>query len=463
VTSLRSLLAVALAAGCGGGPAEPPARVPAPPSAAPSAATAAAPDAPVAESDADDVVAQALAIVVEKRQLAALHPVKNRVIGREALAEQMKREVLTDLEPELVRGITENLYAFGTVPADLDYEKTILKVLGSQLAGYYDPRNKTMFLLDDLGSDGSASTLWHELVHALQDQHYDLRPKLKWSPGRGDATSAIQSFAEGDAMHGMLDVMVAPQGHTALDLPAELMGKSMGVVEALPELSSVPAILKRALVAPYADGMTFVTALRQKGGFAAVDAAWRDPPTTTEQILHPEKYEAREPAVVIAPLSPPDAGPKPAVFRDVLGEQGLRFLFEEWVPLVTAARSASGWGGDQLAVFAEGERRAVAVHLVFDDAVRATDALQAFARGALAGESDAGTRTAVTPEQAGKAAQLGHVCAERSRRGPFAVVRIGRDLGVTLGPYRREGSATLSDSDCPSGLRWARAVASAKP
>jgi hypothetical protein len=377
----------------------------------------------------------------------------------------MKREVLTDLEPELVRGITENLYAFGTVPADLDYEKTILKVLGSQLAGYYDPRNKTMFLLDDLGSDGSASTLWHELVHALQDQHYDLRPKLKWSPGRGDATSAIQSFAEGDAMHGMLDVMVAPQGHTALDLPAELMGKSMGVVEALPELSSVPAILKRALVAPYADGMTFVTALRQKGGFAAVDAAWRDPPTTTEQILHPEKYEAREPAVVIAPLSPPDAGPKPAVFRDVLGEQGLRFVLEEWVPLVSSAAAASGWGGDQLAVFADGDRRAVGVHLVLDDESAAKRTYEAVLRGLLAGEPEdrAGARPGVTPEQAAKVARVGRACEERRRRGPFAAVRVGRDLGVALGPYRREGTATRADGDCSAALRWATAIASSKP
>jgi hypothetical protein len=419
----------------------------------------------VAESDAERVVADALAMVVEKRQLEALHPVKNRVIGREALLEQMKHEVLTDLEPELVRGITENLYALGAVPADLDYEQTILLILGTQLAGYYDPRNKTMFLLDDLGSDGSAATLWHELVHALQDQHYDLRPKLKWSAGRGDTTSAIQSLAEGDAMHGMLDVMVAPQGQTALDLPAGLMGKSMGMIEALPEIASVPGILKRALVAPYADGMTFVHALREKGGFAAVDAAWRDPPTTTEQILHPEKYAKRELGLAVVPPPAPDAGPTNAVFRDVLGEQGLRFVFEEWMPLVSAAGAASGWGGDQLAVFADGERRAVALHLVLDDEEHAKATFEAVVRGALAGEPEdrGGARGAVEPAQAAKVARMGRVCGERARRGPFAAVRVGRDLGVALGPYRREARTTRSDGDCAAGLRWAQAIATAKP
>jgi hypothetical protein len=459
---LRSVsLVVALASGCGGPTAEVRVAAPAPP---PKHASPPSP-APSVDDKAERLVADALASVVAVRQLPALSPVKNRIIGREALAAQMKHEVLTDLEPELVRGITENLYALGAVPADLDYEKTILLILGTQLAGYYDPRNKTMFLLDDLGSDSAAATLWHELVHALQDQHYDLRPKLKWSTGRGDATAAVQALAEGDAMSAMLDVMLAPQGQTALDLPEGLLGKSMGMIEALPEIDSVPGILKRSLVAAYADGLTFVNALREKGGFAAVDAAWRDPPTTTEQILHPEKYEKRELGLAVVPVPPPEGGPKGVVFRDVLGEQGLRFVLEEWMPLVSAAAAASGWGGDQLAVFADGDRRAVGVHLVLDDESAAKRTYEAVLRGLLAGEPEdrAGARRGVTAEQAAKVARVGRACEERRGRGPFAAVRVGRDLGVALGPYRREGTTTRADGDCSAALRWATAIAGGKP
>jgi hypothetical protein len=455
------VLAALLFAGCGGSPAEKRASSPAPGVAAsPSAAASAERAAPA--DHVDDEMAEALRAVVAVRKLEALTPVKSHVIPREELAEQMKRDVLADLDPTLVQGITENLYALGAVPADHDYEQTILLILGSQLAGYYDPRDKAMFLLDDLGADGSAATLWHELVHALQDQHYDLRPKLKWSSGRGDSMSAVQALAEGDATSAMLDVMLAPQGQTALDLPAGMLGKSMGVIEALPELAGVPAILKRSLVAAYADGLTFVNALRERGGFAAVDAAWRDLPTSTEQILHPEKYEKREAPLAVAPPPPPEAGPKRLLFLDVLGEQGLRFVFEEWMPLVSAASAATGWGGDQLAVFADGDRRAVGLHLVLDDETRAKETFEAIVRGVLAGEPEDARGAKVEREQAAKQAQLGRACRERSRRGPFAAVRVGRDLGVALGPFRREAATTKSDGACAAGIRWATAIAKSK-
>jgi hypothetical protein len=446
---------------CGGSNVDRQAAAPVPAGSA--SAAAASPALPSSrERDPEEVIEEALRAVVAVRQLEARSPVRSHMIARDELAEQMRRDVLSDLEPALVRGITENLYALGAVPADHDYLTTILLILGSQLAGYYDPRDKAMFLLDDLGTDGSAATLWHELVHALQDQHYDLRPKLKWSSGRGDSMSAVQALAEGDATSAMLDVMLAPQGQTALDLPEGMLGKSMGVIEALPELEGVPPILKRSLVAAYADGLTFVNALRAKGGFAAVDAAWRDLPTSTEQILHPEKYEKREAPLAVAPPPPPEAGPTSVVFLDVLGEQGLRFVFEEWMPLVAAASSASGWGGDQLAVFADGDRRAVGVHLVLDDEEHAKRTFEAVVRGALAGEPEDNGGARVALEQAVKVARLGRACRERTRRGPFAVVRVGRDVGVALGPFRRVGSSTHSDGDCAAGLRWATSIARTK-
>jgi hypothetical protein len=452
------LVAASLLSGCGGSTTEK--RVSAPsPAVAPAPSASPSPELPRPDAQTEAEIQEALRAVVAVRKLEALTAVKSHVIPREELAAQMKRDVLADLDPILVRGITENLYALGAVPADHDYLQTILVILGSQLAGYYDPRDKAMFLLDDLGADGAAATLWHELVHALQDQHYDLQPKLKWSPGRGDSMSAVQALAEGDATSAMLDVMLAPQGQTALDLPAGMLGKSMGVIEALPELDGVPPILKRSLVAAYADGLAFVNALRERGGFAAVDAAWRDLPTSTEQILHPEKYEKREGPIAVLPPPPPEAGPKTMLFLDVLGEQGLRFVFEEWMPLVSAASAASGWGGDQLAVFAEGDRRAVGVHLVLDDETRAKETFEAIMRGVLAGEPEDSTGAKVEREQAAKLARLGRACRERPRRGPFAAVRVGRDLGVALGPFRRDGATTKSDGDCAAGLRWATAIA----
>jgi hypothetical protein len=378
----------------------------------------------------------------------------------------MQREIMLDLEEEQRQGSTELLVALGAAPGDLDYVKATLELLGTQLAGYYDPREKEMVLLDDLGAEGQEVTLWHELVHALQDQHYDLRKLMKWTPGRGDALSALQSLAEGDATSGMLDVMLSGRGQTALDLPVGVLSGSLGMLEAMPEVASVPRLLKRSIVAPYVDGLAFVHALRRDGGWAAVDAAWHDLPTTTEQVLHPDKFRSHEPALVVPQPPAPRPGPSDAIYRDALGEQSLRIAFEEWIPKGSAAEAASGWGGDAIVVFAAGDRRAVGIRVTFDDETHARRGFEAIVRGALLPEAESWTgKNPPLPVPASvAAAAVGRhqVCQARPLRGPFAAVWRGRDVGVALGPYQRTGSVTHAAGDCPSALTWATAIVEAR-
>jgi hypothetical protein len=452
-----------LASGCASEPARAPESASAP--AAATKSTSPRPSQASTTEDEQAVVNAALAHVSAVRKLPAKGPVKSQVIGRSALLERVQKELLADLEPELIEGSNELLFSIGAAPADLDYLGSVLKLLGSQLAGFYDPRVKEMVLLDDLGPEAQEVTLWHELVHALQDQHYDLGKLVKWAPDRGDALGAIQALAEGDATSAMLDVMLLPRGTDALTLGDSALKSSLSMVEALPEIASVPAVLKRSVVAPYIDGVAFTHALRSAGGWAAVDAAWRDPPATTEQMLHPEKYRAREPAERLPTPVALAGGPDRLIYHDVLGEQSLRIVFEEWVPPTTAAEAASGWAGDAVAVFANGDRRAVAVHLRYDTEEQAIRGFEVLARGALTPEAKPKAERPELPvsrEEGKKAAKSGRVCRERAQRGPFAVARTGRDLGVTLGPYQRRTGVATSDAGCPLALPWAEAIARAR-
>src|SRR6185436_3813647 len=96
--------------------------------------------------------------------------------------------------------------------------------------------------------------------------------------------------------------------------------------------SVAPPIIVRSVMAPYSDGIELVHWARRRGGWAAVDELWRNPPTTSEQMLHPEKLLAREPAEPIGvPVAPP-AGPSAVLYHDVMGEQSVRLMFEEWLP-----------------------------------------------------------------------------------------------------------------------------------
>ncbi len=220
----------------------------------------------------------------------------------------------------------------------------LLDVMRSELLGFYEPREKTMFLGGDVRGQELDATLWHELVHALQDQHYGLGKLLHFRDDAGDWQSAVHALAEGDATSAMIDGLFAEKGVHAPDLPDSVMDLqgALAAGAALP----VPAIVKRSVVAPYLDGLAFVNALRRRGGWAAVAVAWQRLPASTEQILHLDKYDAQEAPEPLAALPPPALGPTRIDYSDVYGEETLRILFEEWMPARAAREAASGWAGD---------------------------------------------------------------------------------------------------------------------
>jgi hypothetical protein len=140
-------------------------------------------------------------------------------------------------------------------------------------------------------------------------------------------------------------------------------------------------------------------------------------------------------------------------------------LFEEWMPARAARDAASGWAGDRVTVFSDGVGTSVGWHIRYDNEAGAVNGLHAFARGVLAPEDqvlDSRGRLSefVSASEAEKATEAGHVCRERHTRGPFAVLRRGRDLGVTLGPFRRNSSSALSEGQCTGALSWAAVLVS---
>lgn len=402
---------------------------------------------------------EALSYVAQVRGLSALTPVAGQLIGRSEISAYVQQQLDEETPPDVLAATEALLFGFGSVEATFEYRATVISLMTNQLLGFYDPKQKTFFVGGDLSGEEADVTLWHELVHALQDQHYDLSHVTDWQPDQGDRQAAVHALAEGDATSAMLDAMLKPRGSTALDLPEGLMrAESVFGSAAL----QAPPILVRSLLAPYIDGLTFTNFLRRRGGFPAVDAAWRALPVTTEQLLHPEKYFAHEPALdVPVPERPAFAADLEERFHDVMGEQTLRLLLEEWLPARTAALAASDWGGDRLAVFSDAARKrwAVAWHLRFDTPVAAERALVAFARSAPATDRSRARPATENPPPPLERVAGDKLCLPRHSNGPIALVRRGRDLAVTLGPFDRNSVAVASDPGCAAVSAWAKQIA----
>jgi len=127
--------------------------------------------------------------------------------------------------------------------------------------------------------------------------------------------------------------------------------------------------------------LRFVQTLQRQGGFAAVDSAFRDPPQSTEQILHPEKYTAREApvAVQLPELAAALGEGWRQTATDTLGELDLRILIQQFGDRQTAERAAAGWGGDRYALLEDDAgRAAVAIKTTWDSAPDAQEFFRAY-------------------------------------------------------------------------------------
>lgn len=456
--------------GCAAPAASTPSSAPSPGASAPPASAGPVKSEAQANSSeaADKVVADALAVVSRVRGLPIRSVVPGKRLNREQLRAEMVRLMAEDTPPEALRGNAELLFALDTVAWDFDFQATVTELYAGELAGFYDPKKKSMVLAADLPEAAERVALYHELVHALQDQSFQIADAVGWREEASDELAAHHAVLEGDATSAMMDVLAAVQGTEPIRMTPEMLQAESVLTEASPRLALVPSVLKRSMLAPYLDGLGFVLALRDRGGFPEVDRALKERPSSTEQILHVDKFLAKEPVQALPVITGP-AELGEITYRDVIGEQGLRIVFEEGMPTRAAVAAASDWGADRLAVFSAGEQRAVRWHLVFDSESAARRATAALARLALRpelGEEAAASSQALRPFAEAHAAELavqsGRLCQLRPQRGPFALVRRDRHVGVTLGPYRRTRTNVRAAGDCPQALNWADQLARAR-
>jgi len=195
------------------------------------------------------------------------------------------------------------------------------------------------------------TTLAHELTHALQDQRFGLERLTDEGAGAGldsEAKSAFRALVEGDASlleSQYTDGHIAP--HEYLWIARHLIDHDRSALE------QTPRFIRDSLGFPYEAGEVFVRALHAEGGWPAVDAAYADPPISTEQILHPERYLAgdRPRRVPMVALTDTLGSRWRWVDEDIVGEFALRQHIATAISPTLAAVAAEGWGGDRYVVF----------------------------------------------------------------------------------------------------------------
>lgn len=280
------------------------------------------------------------------RELEVKRPVAMEVATREQVVAYVDSRLKEVMKDEEIVGQELALKRLGLIPSDLDLRKFLLDLYGEQVAGYYDPFKQKFYISSWMDPMSQAPIMAHELTHALQDQHFNLKPVLTPIPDNSDATSARQAVVEGDAVVSMLQYLTGQTPHGA----GRLMRGSMSTPQ-YPVFHNAPAYFKEAFLFPYADGADFVVELKGSGGFKPVTAVYKDFPRSSEQILHPEKYagEKRDDPTPVDLKMSLDGWSQ--VHTDVLGELVVRVMLAEWMDQDRAETVAEGWDGDRYRAF----------------------------------------------------------------------------------------------------------------
>lgn len=390
-----AILALVLAA-CGG---PNPSAMPGPTStASPTAAPTAPPTptlAPLPSGDQEAVYRQIEDQVVELRGLAAKERIDPVILSEDELRSRMEVQFRAENTPEEIAVSQGTLVALGLLAPGVDLAALYVDMLGSQVAGFYDPATGKLYVVSRTGAVGALerTTFAHEFTHALQDQHFGLEGIDVDAVGQGDRSLGRLALVEGDATLSMTRWV------TSHLTPAELRELLKVDPESQAQLEALPAILRETLLFPYQQGLIFVSGLWARGGWPAVDAAYARLPASTEQILHPDKYAAGE-APVVVPLDGaalaarmgPGWSSTPA---DTMGEFQLSiWLRENGVQALDAQRAAAGWGGDRIE-YLRGPNGAYALAFVtaWDTTVDADEFLAAAkdAMGSLPGAAMVGS------------------------------------------------------------------------
>lgn len=388
-----SAVAVLLVAACGNAPASPSPS----PTASPTASAAPSPSASGSAS-LDAIYAEINQQVSAIRGLDEKKPVTPTLLSTEELSQVIRTTFDQDYPPAQVAADEQLYKALGLIPADADLEAIFVDLLESQVAGLYDPVAEKLYVVSKEGGVGPVEQVYysHEYDHALQDQHFDLEAVTDGLEDQSDRLLARQSIVEGDAY--ILMTFWLQQNLTADEIGQVFQASSDPELQAA--LDRIPKIVQAQILFTALQGTVFVQGLQASGGWEAVDAAFAKLPESTEQILHPQKYESGEAPIAVDLPDDLAAGMGTGwslAQENTMGEHQTGI----WLgaPSIAAAtEAAAGWGGDRIAVLSgPSDAWAIAWQTAWDSAADAEE----FAVTAETAVEKAGGPGSVLPGEGG--------------------------------------------------------------
>ena len=308
---------------------------------------------------------------IQDSGFARLAPIPRKLIGKTEAEKHFRDE--GEAQAKHGHRIDESevvLKKFGLLPAGFSLNEELGDITLSGIAGFYDPKDRTMYLLNWIEPEMQKMVMAHELTHALQDQNFhllkfDVLPKpqpevkkeMKSQDSQEEMMLARRAMVEGQASLVGEDYEAREYGVnlTNESWARDFMTSHLESSYELPvTINNAPRLLRESMIFPYREGLIFELALFSRGGREmAFRNAFSRPPADTHQILQPEAYFKNErPArVVIGDLAPILGKDYEAYDSGSVGEFDVQVMSEEFGRENDIYSVAREWnGGSYVAV-----------------------------------------------------------------------------------------------------------------
>lgn len=262
-------------------------------------------------------VDELLRFASDETGLPIKHEVKRTLTTRAAVEKYLLDKMNDDQDAKRMQRGEIVLKKFGLLDRDFDLKPFMLALLKEQIAGYYDSKTKTVYMLDWIDPETQKPVLVHELTHALQDQHTDLEKWNNQTPddpshtvsqdndhlAKDELDTARTAALEGQAMAVFIDYSLKPTGKSLIKDP-EIIDQINNMTSASsddsPVLARAPLMLSQSLLFPYKEGLSFEQDVwMDKGKQAAFAGVLDRPPSSSWEVMNPRNYEQRKPSPIL--------------------------------------------------------------------------------------------------------------------------------------------------------------------
>lgn len=319
----------------------------------------------------DKIIKEAEAI----RGLTSVKSIGFKLMNKNQIKDFIREQIYRDYSEADLSNEETFLKILGLVPNDFKLGNFYIDLYTEQAAGIYDYISKSFYIADWMPDFLLDPVIFHEAIHALDDQHFNLRNYFN-KRLTNDEKFARAAVIEGEGTYFMMKYLLNSIGaEMKSEIDYEAMSDFLENIPILPQTeasSRIPNFIKNQMLFPYIKGLSFIANFLKKHPSNDLAMLYKNPPASTEQIMHTEKYNYDKPLKEKAKFNLKMEDWK-AIYCNNVGEYSLLLILEEKLSKEISQKAAEGWGGDYYCIIQKDNYKGVIFKSIWDNSGEAKE------------------------------------------------------------------------------------------